>query len=121
MPIFNKDFPALEALADLTAQPAAKEGQLTVDVFQTAAEIIIQSAIAGVSQSDLDISLTREMVTIKGSRPRPETATAASYDHRELYWGAFSRAIILPMEVDVDKAKATLKNGLLTIRLPKLA
>lgn len=97
-----------------------EEGQLTVDVFQTEHEVIIQSTVAGVDSQDIDISLAKNMVTIKGRRSNTEMATTTSYDHRELYWGAFSRSIILPLDVDVDKARAAIKNGLLTIKLPKL-
>lgn len=97
-----------------------EEGQLTVDVLQTEHEVIIQSTVAGVSSEDLDISLAKNMVTIKGKRHNKEIAAPAAYDHQELYWGSFSRSIILPLDVDVEKARAVIKNGLLTIKLPKL-
>ena len=97
------------------------EGQLTVDVYQTDDEIVIKSTIAGVTADDLDISVTNDMVTIKGSRKPDEKIKEADYYYQELYWGPFSRAIILPEEIDSDSAKASMKNGILTIRLPKLA
>lgn len=114
--------------ADLTAakspmktkQPE-EEGQLTVDVYQTDDEIVIKSTIAGVTADDIDISITNEMVTIKGSRKQEEKIKEQDYYYQELYWGSFSRSIILPEEIDADKAKATMKNGVLTLRLPKLA
>lgn len=115
-----------EVLADLTAvkKTAASsphdEGQLTVDVYQTDKEIVIQSTIAGVSADDIDISIAKDMVTIKGHREKIEKTKQADYFHQELYWGAFSRSIILPFDINIDKAKASIKNGLLTIRLPKL-
>lgn len=96
------------------------EGQLTVDVFQTGSEIVVKSTIAGVTANDIDIFLTTEMVTIKGNRMPDENIKNSEYYHQELYWGSFSRTIILPEEIDVDGAKASMKNGLLTIRLPKL-
>ena len=97
------------------------EGQLTVDVFQDDDHIIIQSTIAGVKSDDIDISITNDMVTVKGHREPEEKVRSSDYYYQELYWGPFSRSIILPAEVDADSAKASIKNGILTIKLPKLA
>jgi len=97
------------------------DGQLTVDVYQTDDDIIIQSTIAGVDQNEVDISVTNDMVTIKGKRAVPEKIKSSDYYYQELFWGPFSRSIILPEDVDSDNAKASMKNGLLTVRLPKLA
>ncbi|PJE57575.1 MAG: hypothetical protein COU82_00970 [Candidatus Portnoybacteria bacterium CG10_big_fil_rev_8_21_14_0_10_38_18] len=96
-----------------------EEGQLTIDVYQTESEVVIKSTIAGVNPEDIDISITNDMVTIRGKRVKDEKITAEDYYYQELYWGAFSRSVILPVEVDADRAKATIKNGILTIRLPK--
>ena len=101
------------------SQDDGAEGQLTVDIFQDEDDIIIQSTIAGVQPDDLDISITNDMVTIKGRRHPPAKISAANYYYRELHWGPFSRSVILPAEIDVDDAKASIKNGMLTIRLPK--
>lgn len=97
------------------------DGQLTVDVYQTEDDIVVQSTIAGVDQNDIDISVTNDMVTIKGKRATSEKIKSSDYYYQELFWGSFSRSIILPEDVDSDNAKASMKNGLLTIRLPKLA
>lgn len=99
----------------------AEEGQLTVDVYQTEDDIVIKSAIAGITADDIDVSITNDMVTIKGHRKPDEKIRESDYYYQELYWGPFSRSIILPEEIDADKAKATMKNGVLTLRLPKLA
>jgi HSP20 family protein len=96
------------------------EGQLTIDVYQNTDEIIVESPIAGVKPEDLDISITSESVTIKGSREKERRIKDEDYFYQECYWGKFSRSIILPQEVDAEKAEATVKNGVLTIRLPKL-
>jgi len=96
------------------------EGQLTIDVFQTEDDVVIQSTIAGVSDKDLDISVTNDMVTIKGTRAPEQKVKTSDYYYQELYWGSFSRSVILPVDVDADSAKASMKNGILTIRLPKL-
>ena len=96
------------------------EGQLTIDVYQTPDEIVIESTIAGVKPEDLDISITNEAVVIHGKREKTETIKDEDYFYQECYWGKFSRSIILPQEVDADKAVASLKNGILLIKLPKL-
>lgn len=97
-----------------------EEGELTVDVYQTPDDIILKTFAAGLRPEDLDISITREMVTIRGSRQESSEMREGDYIHHELYWGTFSRTILLPQEVDVDAAEATERHGLLTIRLPKL-
>lgn len=96
------------------------EGHLTVDVFQTENDIVLQSTIAGAKSEDIDISVTKDMVTIKGYRHPEQGVKADDYFHRELFWGPFSRAVILPVDIDADRAKASMRNGVLTIRLPKI-
>jgi HSP20 family protein len=96
-----------------------QEGQLTVDVFQDDTNVVIQSTIAGVSPDDLDVSITNDMVTIRGERRQAYTTRPEDYFYQECYWGTFSRSIILPVEIDADRAEAKIKNGILTIRIPK--
>lgn len=97
------------------------EGQLAIDVYQTKDEIVIESPIAGViDPEDLDISITNESVTIRGKRERENKVKEEDYFYQECYWGRFSRSIILPQEIDAENAEATIKNGILTIHLPKL-
>jgi len=95
------------------------EGQLTIDVYQTETDIVIKSTIAGVKPEDLDVAINNDMVTIKGERKQEETVEDENYYYQECYWGSFSRSVVLPVDVMVDKAEASLKNGILTIRLPK--
>jgi len=76
--------------------------------------------VAGVAPEDLDVSISQEMVIIRGSRRESYEADEDDYFHRELYWGAFTRTILLPAEVKSEEAVAELKHGLLTIRLPKI-
>lgn len=96
------------------------EGELAVDVYQTPTHIIIKAMIAGVKPEDLDVSITRDMVTLRGKRERHTEGTAGDFFFQELYWGSFTRTIVLPQEVEIEEAEATEKHGLLTIRLPKL-
>ena len=97
-----------------------EEGQLTVDVYQSPTEIVIQAIVAGVKPEELDISITQDMVTLKGKREDSRRIERENFFYQELYWGSFTRSILLPQEVDPDEAEAILKNGLLTIKLPKL-
>ena len=97
-----------------------EDGQLTVDVYETTNDIVIKTMVAGVKPEDLDISITREMVTIRGKREEDRTVSSEDYFHRELYWGTFSRTIVLPKEVDIEEAEAIEKYGLLILKLPKL-
>ena len=96
------------------------DGQLTVDVYQTPTEIVLQTMVAGVKPEDLEISINREMVTIKGRREQVKTVSEDNYFFQELYWGSFSRTVVLPEEIDVEESEATENHGLLTIRLPKI-
>src|SRR3989339_842765 len=97
-----------------------KEGELPVDMYQTNDTIVIRALVAGVSPTDLDISITRDMVTIRGLREEFQESADDNYYHRELFWGSFSRTLLLPEEVIIDEADAQEKHGLLEIRLPKL-
>lgn len=97
-----------------------EEAQLTVDVFNTPSEIVIKTMVAGVKPDDLDVSITRDSVTIRGERAEERTVSEQEYIHRELYWGAFSRTINLPEEINVDESEAMEKYGMLILRLPKL-
>ena len=96
------------------------EGELTVDVYETPSHIIVKTLIAGVKKEDMDIALSRDMVAIRGKRELEENIEEGNYFHRELYWGTFSRTILLPQEVDIEKAEAVENQGMLTIRLPKI-
>lgn len=102
------------------AEEEPAEGQLTVDVYQTPDQIVIRAHVAGVRPDDLDISITRDMVTIKGRREEAREVTDENFFYKELYWGAFSRTILLPQEIEVEEAQASEKHGLLTLRLPKI-
>ena len=99
---------------------SAQEGQLAVDVYQTDAELVIQSTIAGVKTENLDISIEADTVLIRGNRQEPEEQGEKNYFYQECYWGPFSRQIILPEETDPSRAEAVMKEGVLTIRIPKI-
>ncbi len=95
------------------------DGELALDVYQTASEIIVQTFVAGVKPEDLEINITRDMLTLRGKRMESKTVKEDDFFSKE-YWGSFSRVISLPQEVEPEEAEAIEKHGLLTIRLPKI-
>lgn len=114
-----------DEIQDILSKPSwadteEEDGSLPVDVFETPTQIIVKTLIPGVEKEDLEISLSRDMVAIKGSRHSENVVDDSDYFHKELYWGSFSRTILLPQEVDIDRAEATEDKGLLIIRLPKV-
>lgn len=120
---YKEQIASIEVHSKKTPLVTAKdeeEGQLTIDVYQTETEIVIKSPVAGVKSNDLDVTITNDMVTIKGRRENDEAVTKESYFFQELYWGPFSRSVILPTEIEMEQAKAILKDGILTLRLPKV-
>lgn len=96
------------------------EGELAVDVYQTGKDVVIQSALAGVRPEELDVTVENDVVTIRGVRKNPNAGEEKQYFHEECFWGPFSRQIFLPEEVDIKNVEAIMRDGILTIRLPKL-
>lgn len=97
-----------------------EEGQLSIDVFQTPSELVIQSTVAGVTLDDLELLVHGDMLIIRGKRLPPQAVRPEHYLYRECYWGPFARTVVLPRDVDASKISASLKNGVLTIRLPRV-
>ena len=100
---------------------ADTEGQLAVDVYQTKDNVVIKAPIAGVAADDLDIEVAEDVVTIRGERKEVKEVDREHYYVQECYWGAFSRSVILPTSTVAEKAVASLKDGVLTITIPKVA
>jgi len=96
------------------------EGELAIDIYETAKEIVVKAPIAGINgDEDLDITIADDIVTIRGERKEEKEVDHNSYHAQECYWGAFSRTVTLPTKVIGDEARADFKKGILTIRLPK--
>jgi HSP20 family protein len=99
----------------------AEEGQLAVDVYQTKENVIIKAPIAGVTPDKIDIEVAEDVVTIRGERIEDKEVDREHYYVQECYWGSFSRSVILPTSTIAEKAAASLKDGVLTISIPKVA
>lgn len=97
------------------------EGQLNIDMYQTKDNVIIKSTIAGVRPEDIDITVANDMVTVKGSRRKEENIPQDDYFYQECYWGNFSRSVIIPVDIDSEHIEADLKDGILTVIIPKAA
>lgn len=101
-------------------QEAEEVGDLAIDMHQTPNEIVIQAMVAGVKPEDLDVSISRESITISGKRSEAKQVVEENFFFRELSWGSFSRTIVLPQEIEPEEAEAVERHGLLTLRLPKV-
>lgn len=110
----------LESEANWPEEPEEEEGELSIDLYETPNDIIVRAMVAGVRPDDLTIDISREMITVRGSRESMKEDSGNNYFHKELFWGSFSRTIVLPAEIDTDGVEATEKHGLLTIKLPKI-
>jgi HSP20 family protein len=99
-------------------QTPEEEGQLSVDVLQTADQIIVVAAIAGALPEDLSLHLHDDLLTIRGERRFP-FAEKSELFYQECFWGKFSRTIVLPVSVKEESAQAEYRNGVLIIRLNK--
>ncbi len=116
---YSGSSPRVSGTEDEEAEPV-EEGQLTIDVYQTPTDIIVQAFVAGIRPDELEISITQDMITLRGKREDIRKIERENFFYQELYWGSFSRSILLPQEVDADKADAAVKGGILTIKLPKI-
>ena len=97
-----------------------EEAELSVDVYQTPTDIVVQTMVAGVKPDDLELSIARDTITIRGKREESRTIDEDNYFTKELYWGKFSRTISLPAEVEPEEVEAVEKHGLVTIKIKKV-
>lgn len=103
--------------------PAFPEFEMTmpkVDVVDRDDEVLVRAEVPAVHKEDVEISITGNMVTIKGESKHEEKEEKGDYYRCEISRGAFSRMVTLPADVDESRAKASLKDGVLELILPKL-
>jgi HSP20 family molecular chaperone IbpA len=116
----GRDIEGLEDSEKDSKWEEEQEAELTIDLYQTQSEIIVQAMIAGVHPDNLSIDITRDTISIRGKREENQSINKENYFVQELYWGTFSRSITLPEEIDPEEAEAIEKHGLLIIKLPKI-
>jgi HSP20 family protein len=93
----------------------------TVDISETPKEFIVKAELPGVDPKDVDVSLSGDLLTIKGEKKKETEDKDAEHYFAERFWGTFQRSFKLPAPVHEDKIQAAYKNGVLKIRLPKVA
>ena len=113
----GQDQPAAEADWE---EDDAVPGQLAVDVYETAERLFVKARTAGVNKSDLDVSISDNTLTVRGTLSSGDEVEAENYYLQECYWGEFSRSIALPVPVKEDEVEAILKDGVLTIGFTKV-
>ncbi len=97
------------------------EGRLAVDVYETDEEFVVIAPISNMKEENLDIYIEKETITIGGTRELPEEEKGVEkFLHKECYWGKFFRQIILPEEVDSYTSRASFKDGIIKVNLPKM-
>ena len=95
-------------------------GQLAVDVYETKEKLVVKGRVAGVNKSDLDVSISDNTLSIRGTLSAGNEEGVENYFLQECYWGEFSRSIVLPVPVKEDEIEAMLKDGVLTISFAKV-
>ena len=99
--------------------PGLEQGELAVDMYQTANDVVVKATIPGVKAEEVDISITGDTLTIKGEHKEEKEIKKEDYFYKEHHYGNFSRSILIPVQVKSDKAEAVFENGVLTLTLPK--
>jgi HSP20 family protein len=97
----------------------AVSGMPALDMYQTADEVVVKAALPGLKTEDVQISVTADVLTLRGEFKQENEKKEATYHIREQRFGSFERSVMLPTDVQTDKAKADFENGILTITLPK--
>ncbi len=95
-------------------------GQLAVDVYETKEKLVVKARTAGVNKSELDVSISDNQLTIRGTLNAGNEEGVENYFLQECYWGEFSRTIALPVPVKDEEIEAVLKDGVLTISFGKV-
>ena len=99
--------------------PELRAGELPIDMYQTKDEVVLKAALPGVKPEEVDITITGDTLTIKGEHKEEKETKEEDYLYKEHRYGAFSRSVTIPIQVESDKAEAVFENGILTLTVPK--
>ena len=116
----TKNSPQPETIEEEWDEDDSVPGQLAVDVYETANKLVVKARTAGVNRSELDVSISDNQLTIKGTLNAGNEDGVENYFLQECYWGEFSRTVALPVPVKEDEIEAVLKDGVLTISFSKV-
>jgi HSP20 family protein len=95
------------------------DGELALDVFVTDKQVVVRAPMAGVKPDDINVSLHNDLLTIRGHREEKRVPRQAKFVVQECHWGDFSRSVVLPVEVEIDKTEALLEDGVLFVALER--
>lgn len=109
--------PRLHLLPRLTRETWSPD----IEVYDTEAEVVVKAHVPGIEKSDLDVEVAEDSITIRGEISQSEESKSGEYCRTEVTYGEFSRTMPLPCEVESDKARAHVENGVLEVRVPKSA
>jgi HSP20 family protein len=115
-PVEDQSTPVEDDWSD--EEPVA--GQLAVDVYETREKLVVKGRVAGVNKSELDVSISDNTLSIRGTLSAGNEDNVENYFLQECYWGEFSRSLVLPVPVKEDEIEAVLKDGVLTISFAKV-
>jgi HSP20 family protein len=99
--------------------PAMEEFSPSVDIFEEGDEVVVKAEMPGMKKEDLDVKIEEDAITITGEKKAEEKVEKKDYYRLERSYGSFCRSFRLPTDVQADKAKATFKDGVLEVRVPK--
>lgn len=99
--------------------PELRASELPIDMYQTKDEVVLKAALPGVKPEEVDITITGDTLTIKGEHREEKETKEEDYLYKEHRYGAFSRSVTVPMQIESDKAEAVFENGILTLTIPK--
>jgi len=122
----DEEVPAPEEAGPAPQAPVEEEweeeptGQLAVDVYETREKLVVKGRVAGVNKSDLDVSISDNTLTVRGTLSAGNEDEVENYFLQECYWGEFSRSLVLPVPVKEEEIEAVLKDGVLTISFAKV-
>lgn len=105
---------------DLNEKTTYTEGQLSVDIYQNEDNLIILAPISGCDMHDIELTITDDVLSIKGRRALDPDIDTDNFFTKECFWGTFSRAIVLPTKTETSKILAKFSNGILRIEIPKV-
>lgn len=116
----SNDQPQARPASDEWEEDETVPGQLAVDVYETREKLVVKARTAGVNKHDLDVSISDNQLTIRGTLSAGNDDGVENYFLQECYWGEFSRTIALPVPVKEEEIEAMLKDGVLTISFGKV-
>lgn len=105
---------------DLSEKTPYTEGQLSVDIYQNEDNLIILAPISGCDMHDIELTITDDVLSIKGRRALDPDIDTDNFFTKECFWGTFSRSIVLPTKTETSKILAKFSNGILRIEIPKV-